>query len=427
MAAITNLSIFVKRVEFYQTEDYVRQAFTRMGFGEVSTINFIQRIDDAGVHKYNAAIIDFKQWYKSDATAALFADIRNASNGTKQVFHSPTKYWFVTEYHLSEEDSSLQRDNVARNTITGQCSDQDRIQQLEVMVESMAAQLIHVAADRELQAVKITELNDVILKQQNTEASLSKQLEDHISQQAVAMEAESAQALSIANSNCTNLNATVLNLHQVIADCMSRIQSFHGIEKEYWTDAAEMSNQIHSLTSTNKDLMYRMQILINGDINDDIDSSGCVRMGNDDDYEGLDDEAYVHLHFASERAAREREQAPRRDHADEPYFESHFAAEVAARELQVQRNGYDELASSRAFGNTTGILTVDDLTPVTNPNTSALYQQVVEGAYGNSTERLTVEDLTSVDDLTSVEDLTSVPNPNTSALYRECTDYSCGV
>jgi len=290
MTAITNISLFVKRVELYQTEDYVRQVFTRMGLGEVSTINFIQRIDDAGVHKYNAAIIDFKQWYKSDATSALFTDLRNGTNGTKQVFHSRTKYWFITEYNLNEDDAALTRDNVARNTITTQCSDQDRIQQLEAMVESMAAQLNHVTTDRELKACKITELNDVITKQQITEVNLVEdndelevqvnQLQDHIIQQDILIagtEAAAAEAIAVAESttdyNYAELNNYIFHLTQVIVDKTKIINSINGINEYDKGVAEELRNKIHSLVATNNDLEYRNKWLIDNPIN--IDSMGA--------------------------------------------------------------------------------------------------------------------------------------------------------
>ena len=94
-ATNNNVSLFLKRVELNQSLDYVRSVITQLNFGTIANLEFVPRINDDGVHIYNAVIITFAQWNSTDNTKYFLEKLAIAD---RKIFHDKNKrFWYVTQ------------------------------------------------------------------------------------------------------------------------------------------------------------------------------------------------------------------------------------------------------------------------------------------------------------------------------------------
>lgn len=97
------LSLYIKRAETNQTEDYIKNAFKP--YGIVKSIQFIAKSNDNG-QKYNGVIVIFEQWNFNNIVEDLWKQLHAKSDNIIKINHGPNnkKFWMVTEYKVPTEN-----------------------------------------------------------------------------------------------------------------------------------------------------------------------------------------------------------------------------------------------------------------------------------------------------------------------------------
>jgi hypothetical protein len=95
----TSQSLYIKRAETNQTEEYIKNALSN--YGIVESLEFIQKSNDKG-QKYNGVIVLFKQWNFNNLVENLWKELHANDDANVKIFHGPrnSKFWMVTEYKV---------------------------------------------------------------------------------------------------------------------------------------------------------------------------------------------------------------------------------------------------------------------------------------------------------------------------------------
>jgi hypothetical protein len=95
----TSQSLYIKRAETNQTEEYIKQALSN--YGIVDSLEFIQKSNDKG-QKYNGVIVLFKQWNFNNLVEDLWKELHANVDANVKFYHGPrnSKFWMVTEYKI---------------------------------------------------------------------------------------------------------------------------------------------------------------------------------------------------------------------------------------------------------------------------------------------------------------------------------------
>lgn len=95
----TSQSLYIKRAESNQTEEYIKKALSN--YGIVESVEFIQKSNDKG-QKYNGVIVLFKQWNFNNLVEDLWKELHANVDANVKIFHGPrnSKFWMVTEYKV---------------------------------------------------------------------------------------------------------------------------------------------------------------------------------------------------------------------------------------------------------------------------------------------------------------------------------------
>jgi hypothetical protein len=104
-----NLSLYIKRAESNQTEEYIKNAFKI--YGIIESVQFIAKSNDNG-QKYNGVIVIFKQWNFNNIVEDLWKQLHAKSENIIKINHGPNnkKFWMVTEYKVPTEN--LKKTNI---------------------------------------------------------------------------------------------------------------------------------------------------------------------------------------------------------------------------------------------------------------------------------------------------------------------------
>lgn len=135
MASFNNISLYIKRADLYCTKDYICNAFTVSNIGIVKDVKFIKKSDSAG-REYNGAIVIFERWFMNAKVTSLLNDMASSIDGTtKFIYDYHGRYWFINVYKplIAESEEFA--------TVDVNLPDKVRIDELEKLVKSMAAQM----------------------------------------------------------------------------------------------------------------------------------------------------------------------------------------------------------------------------------------------------------------------------------------------
>lgn len=126
---------FIKRAEKFHTREYIVNAFARYNHAVVSNVTFIPRLDNDGVHRYNAVVVTVAQWLANgQKIGRLIADL--APTGVLKYVHDAHGgkfYWFVTKFTTENEGVQLPPTSL---------DDAERISRLEEMVRSQETLIV---------------------------------------------------------------------------------------------------------------------------------------------------------------------------------------------------------------------------------------------------------------------------------------------
>ena len=131
---VTNVAIYIKRAEIYQTDKYIKDAFNRNGYGIVSSVTFVEKQGE-NKQKYNGVLVTMKYWFQNAIVSKLLEEICVVNNETK-IYHSNTKYWIIKQY------SQPVKENAPINlTIDNNIQGNERVKELELLVNSLSVQI----------------------------------------------------------------------------------------------------------------------------------------------------------------------------------------------------------------------------------------------------------------------------------------------
>ena len=140
-----NISLFIKRAELHQNEEYIRNIFAQKNIGVVDTLNFIKKHSENG-KEYNGVIVTFKYWFSNDYTKSLINQLTTKTNdGLVKLFIEKSVYWYVSIHQKKMEINKC--DELQK--IDANLSDKDKIKQLELLVNNLSTQLYYMQKKQE--------------------------------------------------------------------------------------------------------------------------------------------------------------------------------------------------------------------------------------------------------------------------------------
>jgi len=135
-STFTNVALFIKRAEEYQTKEFIINVFDLNNIGKVKELKFIKKSDHFG-RNYNGVIVIFEHWNMNQRVQTLFSEMTASPDGTTKFYFEPQRYWIINVHRqkLSEcEESAI---------VDSSLSDKDKINKLEELVKSMSSQIFY--------------------------------------------------------------------------------------------------------------------------------------------------------------------------------------------------------------------------------------------------------------------------------------------
>jgi hypothetical protein len=173
MESFSSVSLYIKRVEMYQTKEFISDTFSKLSIGKVRDVRFIKKVGPTGMD-YNGAIITFVSWCMNTRVKQLFDSMNEALDGTaKLVYNFETnRYWIVAIYKSQFPEFE------EMTTVSTSLPDKERIKQLEDLVKSMAAQMHYMQLRQEKSERQAMEHENNETKNYMTNLNLRCQLEE---------------------------------------------------------------------------------------------------------------------------------------------------------------------------------------------------------------------------------------------------------
>lgn len=133
-----NPSIYIRRCEIHQNEDFIIQMFHLAGYGKVKAIQFFSKTGQRG-EPYRAAIVHFHFWFGNQDVQHLWDGIHNSTTNYVQMSHTQG-YWYISIY---QEPAALKAPPIAP-VMLSQPQEQtppQYIKWLELQVQQLSEQL----------------------------------------------------------------------------------------------------------------------------------------------------------------------------------------------------------------------------------------------------------------------------------------------
>lgn len=172
MASFNNISLYIKRADLYCTKEYIINIFGNLNIGIVKDVKFIKKSDIMG-REYNGVIVIFERWFMNAKVTKLLEDLASSIDGTtKFIYNNNGRYWFINVYKPIIEESE------EFATVDASLPDKVRINELEKLVKSMAAQLIYTQLLQERTERQLMEVEEKQLRHELCNMELRLQLEE---------------------------------------------------------------------------------------------------------------------------------------------------------------------------------------------------------------------------------------------------------
>jgi hypothetical protein len=172
MASFNNVSLYIKRADLYCTKDFIINVFEVSNIGIVKDVIFIKKSDNLN-REYNGAIVIFERWFMNSTVTKLFDDMDSSIDGTtKFIYDYYGRYWFVNVYKpvIAESEEFA--------TVDASLPDKVRIDELEKLVKSMAAQMHYAQLRQEKTERQLMELEGKETRHSLCNIELRFQLDD---------------------------------------------------------------------------------------------------------------------------------------------------------------------------------------------------------------------------------------------------------
>ena len=172
MASFNNISLYIKRADLYCTKEYICNAFVTNGIGVVKNVRFIEKSDNMG-REYHGAIVIFERWFMNSTVTKLLDDMSSSLDGTtKFIYDYHGRYWFINVHKplIAESEEFA--------TVDASLPDKVRIDELEKLVKSMAAQMNYTQLHQQRTERQLMEVEEKQSRHALCNMELRFQLED---------------------------------------------------------------------------------------------------------------------------------------------------------------------------------------------------------------------------------------------------------
>lgn len=165
----SNLSLFIKRAELFQNEDFIKNVFERKQIGDVSSVEFIKKQSNG--KDYNGVIVHFKTWYHN-STSQEFLDKLTEKNESIKFQIDKNAYWYININTNVKSNNSVSSDDLS------QLSGEEKIKKMEALISNLMSQLYLLKKNQEKRD------NDFIKNEnKNTQIKIyNNELEYHIAE-----------------------------------------------------------------------------------------------------------------------------------------------------------------------------------------------------------------------------------------------------
>ncbi len=228
MEKFNTVSLFIKRAEEFQTEDFIIQAFNENNIGKVSNIKFIKKQNENGT-SYNGVIVCFEEWYSNKLTERLLNEMSSSSDGTTKFYFNRSRYWIITVHQKKNADTEK------TIYVDPSLPNEERIRQLESLVQTMACQIHY-------QETKLQK-NETIMMEYEQKHSRSHLLNIDLMSQ---LEDTKVHELSYQKETAKNIQLTSDN-EELLEE-----------NNQLWLENEKLKAEMHKLQNANNELHSRL-------------------------------------------------------------------------------------------------------------------------------------------------------------------------
>lgn len=141
-SSFNNVALFIKRAEEQQTENFIMNAFASNQIGKVRSVKFIKKANAYG-KSYNGVIVIFEKWNMNSRVKDLFNEMASSVDRTGKFYFEPNRYWIVNVH------KQLLPECEEKTIVDNSLPDNEKIKQLEALVQSMSAQICYMQTQQE--------------------------------------------------------------------------------------------------------------------------------------------------------------------------------------------------------------------------------------------------------------------------------------
>lgn len=172
MESFNNISLYIKRADLYQTKEYIINVFASNNIGIVKEVKFIEKTDGFS-RAYNGAIVIFERWFMNAKVRQLLDEMGTSMDGTtKFTYDYHGHFWFINVHKPVVPESET------IPAVDPSLPDKQRIDELEKLVQSMAAQMHYNQLRQERTERQLMEVEEKQSHQALCNMELRFQLED---------------------------------------------------------------------------------------------------------------------------------------------------------------------------------------------------------------------------------------------------------
>jgi hypothetical protein len=230
MEKFNTVSLFIKRAEEFQTEEFIIQAFNENNIGKVSNVKFIKKQNENGA-SYNGVIVNFEEWYSNNITERLLNEMSSSLDGTTKFYFNRSRYWIITVHQKKNADTEK------RIYVDPSLPNEERIRQLESLVQTMACQIHYQETKLQKNEIIMMEYEQKHSRSHLLNIDLMSQLEDAKVNELVY------QKETIKNRQLTNDNEEILEENN-----------------QLWLENEKLKAEIHKQQNANDELRSRLML-----------------------------------------------------------------------------------------------------------------------------------------------------------------------
>lgn len=147
----TNMSLFIKRAEERQTEEFIKKAFASHQIGKVSNLTFIKKNNVQG-QTYHGVIVNFEHWNNNPLVQKLLNEMASSPDKTTKFYFDRNRYWIINVHQhpvMAVKKEKEEEEEPKEVLVDPSLSDKEKIRLLEAKVNSMSAQFYQLQTQRE--------------------------------------------------------------------------------------------------------------------------------------------------------------------------------------------------------------------------------------------------------------------------------------